>query len=488
MLQKGQSFLSEEDQKRNNLLAEYRNLYEGDAHKVFDISGFFEDDDRRSEIFYININLPSMISDHFADMVAGGRILFDVKDETKQAAINDWAEKNKIKVKTYETAIAQSRDGYGALRLRQLNKEVVLDLIPNSNFYPVFDNTINNKLVEANIASFMDIYDHRDKKIKVVFIEHYEYAEDGTPLFEYQLWSTNESKKLMERLPLRLFDKTLPTEIQVLSDFDRIPIYIIDNLKSNSDKLGVSDYKKVLDLFDELNMRTTQISLQLWKHLNAKMGVPQGTLDENGEVKAMDFEMIEVPDGGKMPEYIVNDNPQIENGFKQIEFMIKMISAITKVPLETFGIDSRGGVEKVEAMRIRQYPIIRKVERKRMYFEDGFKKMIRDAMKAIGTELEEKEIRVVWEDVLPEDKFAETSTTEKELENRIISRLSAIKRDYGLDDKEAKEEIDRIDKESAQYGGVKKIVDKPQTVVQPEVDRVKTQNRDSQINQNLTKK
>jgi hypothetical protein len=443
MIKIDEKFLTDEEQKRADDLKKYELLYDGLPAKVYNIVGYFEEDKKKSEALYVAVNLPALITDQFADMVAAGKIFFDVKETELQEKINEWVKRTSLKRKTYEFAVTQSQDGFAVAKIREKDGKAVLEQIPNKQYFPIYSNTIDSELIECNIISQVRVLNAKREKIAAVFVEHYAYAPDGRPTLEYQLWQTDASRKLKSKLPVTLLDPNIPTEVQILNT-TRIPIYQINNIKRGYEEFGQSDYKKVMDLFNQLNLRVTQISEQLWKHLNAKLAVPEGTVDENGEVKALEFDMIEVPENSVYPKYITNDNPQIENGFKKIDFIIKMISAITKIPLETFGIDTHAGAEKVEAMRIRQYPIIRKVDRKRMYFEDVYETMIKEAMLIEGNDMTGVNVSIVWSDALPEDRWQKTVILTKELAAKIISKKTALKRDYGFDDKEADEELARI--------------------------------------------
>ena len=77
--------------------------------------------------------------------------------------------------------------------------------------------------------------------------------------------------KQSEKVELAIYSSDLPEE--ETTDLDYIPVFQIDNFKTVKERFGISAYESVMNHFEELNDRITQISVQLIKHLNAKVAV-----------------------------------------------------------------------------------------------------------------------------------------------------------------------------------------------------------------------
>lgn len=156
--------------------------------------------------------------------------------------------------------------------------------------------------------------------------------------------------KQSQATELSFFSTELPAEED--TGLDYLPVFQIDNFKTMKERFGISTYESVMNLFEEINDRITQISVQLIKHLNAKVAVGEGVLSKKGEMdSSQDIFLVEK--GDIVPQYITNSNALIEEGFKQIEGLIRQICTVTQTPVSFLGLEDKGGVEKVETAKLR---------------------------------------------------------------------------------------------------------------------------------------
>ena len=444
-------FPSKDDFHRLAILRKYKQLYEGEHYKVFGLKNFYVDGKRKEKLLYIAVNLPATICDYYADMVVGEGVFFDVQDPDKQTVVNEIVEDNDLNVAIYESAITQSNCGFTVFRVRRNEEDpnkAVIEEVPVDQYFPQYSGTINPKLEEVCLASFVHIIDERGKKQKCLYKQVYSFNESGEVMFEHQLWTVNSQGEAEEPKSLALLDPSLP-EGKQNTGFTEIPVWQINNSKTSRDLFGKSDLKDPEPLFEELNNRVTQISIQLIKYLNAKMAVPQDTLDENGEVKASEADMIEVGNGEFVPQFITNSNPQIDKGFEQIEFLIRQISAITKVPMDALGLDASSGAEKVEAMKIRLFNTTRKVNRKRVYMDQPLIDMMEFALEIQEAALEEgQNIKLIWDDVLPVDDLAITNALVQQTAAGLKSKKTAVKELQEIIDEELDEELAEIQRDN----------------------------------------
>jgi len=436
------------DKIRLKKLRSYKRLFEGEHYKEFGIKDYFVDTKDKEKKLYIAKNTPALISEYFADLVIGRGILFDVDNAEVQKKIDEISKNNKMDILVFELALSQSTYGYASARVRIRREKVILEQIPVDQYFPYFTGTINPERDAVCLASYILLKDDRDQEAKYLYKQIY-FLEGQDVMLEHQLWLINSNGELAERKPISLFDASLPS-VPEPANLNEIPIYQFDNIKTSGDLFGKSDYKDIETLVEEINNRVTQISLQLIKHLNAKLAVPIGTLNAKGQLKAHEADIFEVGEGKTPPSYITNPNPQIENGFKQIEKLTRDISAITKIPKDVFGLDSeKGGVEKVEAMKIRLFNTIRKVERKRVYLESDLSSMMKMALILSGVAEDTiGDIRIVWDDALPEDIVAKTQTLADQVNSGLKSKRKAIKELQELDEEDLNIEIEAINKDN----------------------------------------
>jgi hypothetical protein len=205
-------------------------------------------------------------------------------------------------------------------------------------------------------------------------------------------------------------------------------------------------------LFDEINNRITQISVQLIKHLRARIAVPSGTLDQDGAIKVSESDIFEVGDGDKMPQYITNSNPMIDAGFTQLDKLILLVSSITKIPAEEMGYPGKGGAEKPEAMRIKLFSTLRKVSRKRIYMEQVIIDMMNLALILKGitppSDKNKFDLRVKWTDALPTDENLLTDRLNSQVDGGLKSKRKAIKELQDIYDDDLDAEIAQIELEN----------------------------------------
>lgn len=435
------------EQERLKQLKKYENLYDGNHYEEFGIKNYFKDSISRERALYIAINLPATISDYFADLVSGEGAMFQVEDSDVQDVIDEIVERNNLNIKIFESSITQSKCGYVPLRVRreeQAGEDVaIIEELPIDQYFPIFSKNVSSDLEEVQLVSFLKMREPiTNKEIKYVFKQIYYYEGDQVFL-RYELWKVNTKGELVEQVSVKNLDETLSDEPEN-TNLDTIPVFQVNNAKTAKQDFGKSDYKDIETLLEELNDRVTQISLQLIKHMNAKLAVPRGTLNSDGTIKAHEAEVFEVGDAtSAKPEYLVNSNPQIDNGFKQIEMLIRSIASIARIPTDVLGLEGKGGAEKVEAMRIRLWNTIRKVNRKRLYMQQPLIDMIRMALKIHGVEYDGT-IKIVWGDILPRDEKAITENLTMQLNGGLKSQRKAVKELQRLDSEELDDELEAI--------------------------------------------
>lgn len=441
-----QEFPSKEDFIRLKNLKKYKDLYDGEHYKVFGIKDYFVDLKDKERKLYITTNITALISEYFADLVVGDEVSFISTEKDQQELLDGIIERNNIKVNIFESAITQSTFGFVPMRVRKDEEgNAVIEEVPVDQYFPEFSSSIGQEMNAVVLASFIKITDkitgkENDRLLKQI----YEIDRNDVVTFKFELWSVDSKKVQKERVPLSEYDPDLSENPIIIEEINELPIVQINNIKSSGQLFGKSDYKDIQPLVQEHNDRVTHISVQLIKHMNARLSVPQGTLDDKGELRAAEVDMFEVGEGDTKPEYVTNNNPLIDKGFEQILQLLRRISAISKVPTDVLGIEPKGGVEKVEAMRLRLFNTTRKVARKRLYIEGRLKGILKMALQLEGIK-DPADISIEWGDPLPEDELTKTTIAIDQIQGGVKSKRKAIKELQELTDEELDAELAEIE-------------------------------------------
>lgn len=440
------SFPNEKEKKRLEALRKYEELYDGEHYALFGIKDYFVDGTKEQKKLYIAVNLPALISEYYADMVVADGIYVDTDDEVIQEAINEIYSANSLDVAFYESSITTSKSGFSVFRVRvDAFERVIIEEIPVDQYFPQSDGGVV-------LASYITLVSMMNgKKYKFLYKQSYSQATPtSNVILTHELWKVNNQKQPTERVAIteymNIVSDTMDTGLPIM------PVFQINNSKSSQSLFGKSDYKDPQPLFDEINNRITQISVQLIKHLRARIAVPSGTLDQDGAIKVSESDIFEVGDGDKMPQYITNSNPLIDAGFTQLDKLILLVSSITKIPAEEMGYPGKGGAEKPEAMRIKLFSTLRKVSRKRIYMEQVIIDMMNLALilKGINPPADKKkfDLRIKWTDALPTDENLLTDRLNSQVDGGLKSKRKAIKELQDIYDNDLDAEIAQIESEN----------------------------------------
>jgi len=175
------------------------------------------------------------------------------------------------------------------------------------------------------------------------------------------------------------------------------------------------------------------------------VAVGEGVLTKKGEIDS-DQELFLVEKGDIVPQYITNSNGLIEEGFKQIEGLLRQICTVTQTPTSFFGLDDQGGAEKVETVKIRMAAFLKKIKRKQRSYEAKLVDVLKTALFFEGTKKlpDNVEIKFVWDYGLPRDMLTEAQTHQILVESGIESIETAIRELKDLDGEALVQELERI--------------------------------------------
>src|SRR5262249_13922917 len=99
-------------------------------------------------------------------------------------------------------------------------------------------------------------------------------------------------------------------------------------------RVGESILKQIEPILNEINMRLTQISLQMLKHLDPLLEIPDNAVPKkpDGTVDRKQLELLFTQAGDIPSRYVTNDNPLIEQAFAHLKNLITGAAKLTDTP------------------------------------------------------------------------------------------------------------------------------------------------------------
>ncbi len=445
-------FPTNDDFNRVAKLNNYYNVFKGLHSKVFKLKSYFEEDSKKKTLLYLAYNVGQIVSLTAADFLFGEQLKIQTNESEDQKPmekkINAIIQNNYLDEKLYQSAVMQDVAGFAVITVRQKDKAAIIEEVPYDNYYPDFTGVrLGEEPRKIVIASYIDIVNPKNQKTETFLYKQIHKLENGKGKIVHELWTTTPDMKQSQLTELALFSSDLPAEED--TELDYIPIFQIDNFKTVKERFGISTYESVMNLFEEINDRITQISVQLIKHLNSKVAVGEGVLSKKGEMDSTQ-DIFLVEKGDIVPQYITNSNPLIEEGFKQIEGLIRQICTVTQTPASFLGLDDKGGVEKVETAKLRMAAFLKKIKRKQRSYEAKLVDILKTALFFEGAKKfpDNVDISFSWDLGLPRDLFTEAQTHQIMVESGMESKETAIRELKGFDGQTLQNEIDKIEKQN----------------------------------------
>lgn len=445
-------FPTNDDFNRVAKLNNYYNVFKGLHSKVFKLKSYFEEDSKKKTLLYLAYNVGQIVSLTAADFLFGEQLKIQTNESEDQKPmekkINAIIQNNYLDEKLYQSAVMQDVAGFAIITVRQKDKVAIIEEVPYDNYYPDFMGVrLGEEPRQIVIASYIDLVNPKNQKKETFLYKQIHKLENSKGKIMHELWTTTPDMKQSQITELALFSADLPAEED--TELDYIPIFQIDNFKTVKERFGISTYESVMNLFEEINDRITQISVQLIKHLNSKVAVGEGVLSKKGEIDSTQ-DIFLVEKGDIIPQYITNSNPLIEEGFKQIEGLLRQICTVTQTPASFLGLDDKGGVEKVETAKLRMAAFLKKIKRKQRSYEAKLVDILKTALFFEGAKKfpDNVDISFAWDLGLPRDLFTEAQTHQIMVESGMESKETAIRELKGFDGETLQNELEKIEKQN----------------------------------------
>lgn len=445
-------------QARLNAYSKYDKLFDGKHFEAFSIEiNSLQYTQNYAKLKYVAVNFAGLISKVSADMLAGEPIQISGSSKEQTAWLQGLVFDNKLNTQLYESALKNSARGDAVFKIRSGPKA------PGDTVSTVFIEDINPSIyfpkVNAGNWRAAPEYEELAWHLTIGGTEYIRIERHFPGKIQNELWEYRD-KALYRKAPLALLGEEDLQEEQD-TGIDRSLLVHVPNWRAG-DWSGISDYHDIEALMFALNNRMTKNENILDKHSDPILALPEGVLDENGNVRKDKLQLFTIPDnemGSKpaKPEYITW-NASLENSFSQIDRLVEFLYMTSETSPAVFGMDKNGAAESGRALKLRLMRTIAKINRKKLYYDQGLKEAIYVAQllaKEHGYEVMGKKLpgapevpSITWADGLPIDDQELIENTDKRLTNGTESKTDAIMRLDNLDRDEAEQKVKRITEEN----------------------------------------
>ena len=453
---KWDTFPPEGHSERLENYTKYRLLFKGKHEDVYTRVQQWLEKEIDKAVIYIVCNFAGLVSKISADLLFGESVKFVVgdMDSKEQLAMNDIVVNNKLHTRNYEMALSSSFRGDAIYKARfgkpqaWQQEQVIIEAVPPSIFFPHLNGDNIQEMTGCTLA-----WIKKDTTTDREYLRK-EIHEPG--IIHNELWLMDGSS-IKRQVPLNTLSEYAGLLEYQETRYPGLLVEHVPNWRLDDEFWGISDYTDLESLFDELNNRVSKISRILDKHSDPKLVVPPGLMryDQNLKrwyVDKEDLQCIEVDteQAGDLPKYLVWD-AQLEAAFKQIDKMLELLMMMSEVSPAAFGMDKNGVVESGRALKFRLLRTLAKINRKKLYFDQGLKEILYIAQVLDVTwgsgSYEPKTPAIEWADGLPEDDQETTEIHARRVEAGIESKETAVRATQKLEGEALQEEMDRIAEE-----------------------------------------
>lgn len=438
--------------------------------KAFTIKSDLAHDFEKDEYLYIPVNLWRAITRIFKDYVIWMWFSVDFwNDETNKAFV-ELSDKIKLKLLLDEAITNQSSIWYSILRIRKVNKN--WKDMPRVEFIPLPNYSANMEWLGIG-DEFEDIKEHYIFSVqkwengnKYLYVDRYEKTENWWMGYYWEKWDYNKDfvftnrieegiEEPLDDLPLFIFNNDL-TNPNVVDEMDNKVVRTKWFVGEIPRYFHQSDYVDLADLFQEINDRGSQISVEMIKNLTSKMSVPAGFKDminaQNLRKKNQDKMFAENPDflihniWENPAQYITKDSSYLSMTLQDyIPMLLKFIWFVAGIPSALLYNAIFWGNAPVWTADKERQVFYSRIESKQQRIYNSLQRMFVMLMKYLWKNVEYPTIRFKRPAVY--DINERTMTAVQQMNAWIMSKESAIAYTMGYDEVEVQEELKRIEEQ-----------------------------------------
>ena len=445
-------FPPKEDEKRLENYARYRLMFKGDHAEVFSRVQAWIENEQDKAVLYIICNFAGLVSKVVADLLFGeqSRIVVGDSESKEQKAVDAILSGNNLHASLYEGALSGSFRGDSVFKVwydggEKGTMKSRIDAVPAQHYFPHLSQDNIRQVTGATIAYIV-------KQGEKEYLRK-EIHLPGKIINELWLMDRGEIK---DQVLLKTFDAYKDVLPEQETGYPGLLVEHIPNWRLDDEFFGNSDYIDMEGLFDELNNRLSKVSRILDKHSDPKLVLPPNTMKEDPithrwYVEKEDLQCLEVDpnEAADLPRYVVWD-ASLDSAFKQLYKLLELLMMVSETSPAAFGLDKGGAAESGRALKFRLLRTLAKVNRKKMYWDNGIKNLLYAAQvleSNAGHGYTPSRPRIEWADGIPADPMEQSQIESARTAAGLTSVESAIRRLDGLTGKELTDEMARIDDE-----------------------------------------
>lgn len=379
---------------------------------------------KQSEIDTI-FNYQQLISRKTADFVCGEPPTLETEQNTDTVMLK--LARMEFFTKLYEAFIDVSR--FGNAVLKHINKTITA--VSPMHWFPVCDKS-DLKTIKQHVIAYPIEPDSNGVMTKL-YVEIHDIG-----FITEQLYSLNNG-----------LVGGLISEKHHSTGLDDFAVQILTNITSSSSLFGISDYKIINSIVEKLIWRFSCIDNVLDKHSEPSMSGPSSALeyDERFGKYFLNLGKYFSRDSSDSPDlkYITWDG-NLESSFKECEMLFNQLYILSEMG-QAFA-DAGGADSSGTALKLRLVSPRVKAARLAKLNDSKIKLIICTLCKLNGISLDYDKLTLHWNDGLPQDDTELIQTLTLAVQNKIMSRYSAMKL-RGLSDKEVEAELEQISAEQA---------------------------------------
>lgn len=459
----------------------YEKLLAGNHFSAFAGEVGKEITDRYKNLRYITANFAGLISKVIADLLFGEEI--QIKAGKNTDFLDALYLDSKLRVQIYESALFNSARGDAIFRLRVEDNNIIVEDINPSMYFP--RGTSNNFRAKPRVEELAWKNTIGDTTYLISEIQEKGILTTNIHILE-------KDGQIGGTIDIPAYNNLAGTKYQAVVDskIGKNLLVHVPNMRLKSDYFGTSDYADLLSLFYAINNRLSKTDNILDKHSDPILAVPEGVLDEEGNVKREALSMIEMGTGDTKPEYIVW-NASLDSAFKQVDKLVEMLFMASEVSPDVLGM-GQGQSDSGRALKFKLIRTIAKRQRKALYYAQALKEVfilaqelaIKNGFTVNGVKIAEAkaiEPEIIFSDGIVNDPKETIENETMKVESGLTSKKRAIMAIENTDEKNAEAIIKEIEDEKPEPPS---FLTNPIDNESTNIDNNNSNPQDSQANKN----
>ena len=417
---------------------------------------------------YINFNIPKIVWEAFADCTVWSWYTVDIDDENIsdeiRAKLNEYIQEQELDMKIYTAVVEMSYIGMSIFRHRERDDaSYSTSCLPIWYYRPWYSPELGDSYRDLDSHMLISASSSINSTIntKIVFYERNdEWKRD------IKVWHTDQSfgvdtglKSDMVYEKNRIVYTKDSENKTIISTTDVLPLVFFNNhtVCNYADTgevqygFGESDIQSVYDLVLDINTMLTNISIEYIKNWEAIKSYPKSMVEyinkirkewDEKKLKQALWANVVTHDKDGVTQFVQKDMKVIESIKDQIHRHIKLISAVTWVPLEYFGVDVWWANESAQSKVERNKKFIAKCNSKRRLLTPALKKLYYIILVSLWREWDMGDIKIDRND--PFETEADANKVFSACDKWLISRETATRTLFDMTDDERALEQTRI--------------------------------------------